>query len=257
MGVGLHSATHLCKIARERPFGGSILTLGVQDCHFTEQRILDMCAQYELPGPPKKWKGVINQREYFKNLSFIDGESFWKLLGFTEIVTLDVDKYEGADVIFDLNNPDPPAELRDRFDVVFDGGTLEHIFHLPNALAALHAMVKTGGRIIHQSPSSGHPDHGLYMFSPTFFHDYYGANGYAIRNSMLMLYPKNYLHEPSWYHDYTPGCLDALTFHFSIPDMSLLIGVAAEKKPGATCDVIPQQSWYQSQWRAALDEQRK
>ena len=66
---------------------------------------------------------------------------------------------------------------------LLDSGTLEHVFHLPNALKSVVELAKVGGRVMLLSPSSNHFDHGFYMFSPTLFYDYFSANGLRIETS--------------------------------------------------------------------------
>lgn len=250
MGVGVPGAIHLLKLAQRRPLKGSVLTLGVQDTQLTREALLGFGKFYCVGvGSNGNWSADLNPKPYYKERNFITGASFWRFLGFSEIVTTDVDDFENADVIFDLNEGSPPPELCGRFDVVFDGGTLEHVYHFPNALKSLHKMVKPGGLIIHQAPSSNHPDHGFYMFSPTVFHDYYSANRYRSIDFKFFMYPKDSVNEPTWWMDYIPGSLQGIAHGgFGVPGMSFAIACAFEKTGESTCDKIPQQSWYLSQW---------
>ena len=63
--------------------------------------------------------------------------------------------------------------------MIIDGGTMEHIFHIPNVLNNIYRMLRVGGRIIHISPSSNYVDHGFYSFSPTLFYDFYQTNKFV------------------------------------------------------------------------------
>jgi hypothetical protein len=71
-------------------------------------------------------------------------DPFFKLLGASQVGPIDVSAYQGASIIHDLNEPIPGA-LHERFDVVFDCGTLEHIFNVPVALKSYMDMVRVGG----------------------------------------------------------------------------------------------------------------
>src|SRR5205814_1882285 len=109
-----------------------------------------------------------------------------------------------ADVLFDLNCGDLPEELKESFDVVLDPGTIEHVFHIPHSLKNIFHMLRLGGRVIHISPSSNHMDHGFYMFSPTFFWDYYTANQFDLSFVKIIRY------KPQWVFpwkiaSYSPG----------------------------------------------------
>lgn len=92
-------------------------------------------------------------------------DTILRYLGASEIVSMDASDYEGADIIHDLNKP-VPQELWSQFDTVIDGGTLEHVFHVPNALNSIAKMLKVGGRFIGMSPANNWFGHGFYQFSP-------------------------------------------------------------------------------------------
>lgn len=86
-------------------------------------------------------------------------------LGATEIHAMDVSNYEGAGFIHDLNEP-IPSDWADQFDTVIDGGTLEHVYHLPNALENVARLIRVGGRFLGISPANNWLGHGFYQFSP-------------------------------------------------------------------------------------------
>lgn len=69
-------------------------------------------------------------------------------LGFPGLQALDISDFEGADHIFDLNQDELPEHLTSRFDAVFNGGTLEHVFHVPNALTSITRMLRPGGVVV-------------------------------------------------------------------------------------------------------------
>jgi len=78
---------------------------------------------------------------------------FKECLGVSHVNTLDYSSYEGADILHDLNQP-VPANLKGRFDVVVEGGSLEHVFHFPIAIANLMQMTKVGGTIFASTVSN-------------------------------------------------------------------------------------------------------
>jgi hypothetical protein len=90
---------------------------------------------------------------------------FRECLGVSTVNTLDYSAYEGADLLYDLNQP-IPAELKGRFDVVVEAGSLEHIFNFPIAIANLMQMTKVGGTIFASTVSNNLCGHGFYQFSP-------------------------------------------------------------------------------------------
>lgn len=163
-------------------------------------------------------------------------------LGFATIESIDYSDYEGATHVFDLNQPDLPDTLKAHYDVVLDSGTLEHVFHVPNALTNIGAMTKIGGRIILQTPSSNHFDHGFYMFSPTLFFDYFTANRFKIESFYIIRYSPDpavmwdvYQYHPRDWDDVQCGGLDGNPY---------LLFIVATKTAQSTSDVIPQQGFY-------------
>jgi hypothetical protein len=101
-------------------------------------------------------------------------------LGVEELEILDNSAYEGATLIYDLNQP-VPESLRGRFDAVIDAGTLEHVFNFPVALANLMKMVKVGGSIFITTAANNLCGHGFYQFSPElFFRTFTAENGFDL-----------------------------------------------------------------------------
>lgn len=97
------------------------------------------------------------------------------------IHAMDFSAYENADIIFDLNK-DLPESMREKYDYVINGGTLEHIFDVSKAMCNISDMVRPGGVAVHIVPFGGMANHGFYSFSPTFFQDYCAVNGFDILN---------------------------------------------------------------------------
>ncbi len=102
---------------------------------------------------------------------------FSKHLGSTTVDSIDASSYEKATIIFDLNNPiDFSIE---KFDTIFDGGCLEHIYNIPQALYNLSSLCKIGGQILHILPTNNQCGHGFWQISPELFFTLYSEkNGY-------------------------------------------------------------------------------
>jgi SAM-dependent methyltransferase len=114
---------------------------------------------------------------------FVD--EFLRLLGAKELVSVDNSSFEEATLLHDLNEPFPERE-RGRFDLVLDGGTLEHIFDYPAALRHCLELLRVGGHFITITPASNLMGHGFYQFSPEFFFRIFTAeNGFALRKIIL------------------------------------------------------------------------
>lgn len=92
-------------------------------------------------------------------------ERFLEGIGFPKTQSLDFSDYEDCDFTHDLNEP-LPKNLKGKFDVVIDGGTIEHVFNTPQALDNVFHMLKDGGIFISINGMTGWAGHGFYQFSP-------------------------------------------------------------------------------------------
>jgi SAM-dependent methyltransferase len=112
-------------------------------------------------------------------------DEFFRFLGAEELVSVDNSDYEGATLIHDLNQPFP-ENLREHFDFVLDGGTLEHVFNYPTALRHCLELVRPGGHFLTITVASGFMGHGFYQFSPDLFFRIFNAdNGFSLRKMIL------------------------------------------------------------------------
>jgi len=113
-------------------------------------------------------------------------EFFRDCLGTNSISAIDYSTYEGADIVHDLNIP-IPVEFANRFDAVIDGGTLEHIFNFPTAIASVMTMVRVGGRLFISTPANNLCGHGMYQFSPELMFRILSAeNGFEVLHLHLV-----------------------------------------------------------------------
>ena len=106
---------------------------------------------------------------------------FFSLLG-VEITSIDIVQARGDETIQDLNGPLQPG-LEQKFDIVFDGGTLEHCFNIAQAVRNFLGMAKVGGYILHANPFNM-PNHGFYNLNPTFYADFYESNGHRLASEI-------------------------------------------------------------------------
>ncbi len=172
------------------------------------------------------------------------GEAFFKRLGAERIDSLDYSAYQSSTLCRDLNDP-PSTDPVEGYDLVYDGGTLEHVFHFPNAIATCMAMVKVGGHFMASLPANHWLGHGFYQFSPElFFRVFAPENGFEI----VRIYLAENAYSPGkLYRVKDPSETGARTLLES--GRSLLILVWARK----IADVKPFQKWpqqsdYSARW---------
>lgn len=103
--------------------------------------------------------------------------NFFVLLGY-DLEVLDVATLRGGELLHDLNQPVPP-HLHRRYALVIDAGTLEHCFNIAQAARNVAEMVAPGGCVFHGNPLNMY-NHGFYNLNPTWYRDFYAANGFEI-----------------------------------------------------------------------------
>jgi len=249
MGFVRGNMLPLLKEHQQRPFSGSLLCLGYPDIYFTQDQYRKMCLNLKIE-LDRSVKLQISNRPWFGKKGFISAESLFSSLGFKEVTSLDYSQFEGASISFDLNAPHPPSELLERYDFIMDHGTLEHVFHLPNALNNIFAMLRVGGRIFISSPTSNFVDHGFYMLSPTLFYDYFTANKFEINAILVTQSSPQQQTEPCFYTDYEPGSFNNVSYGGLNNSIYGTICIA-QKTGQSTGNAIPQQGLYNNEvWKS-------
>lgn len=246
MGFVKGNIIPILKEGKERPFHGSLLCLGFPDVYFTIDQFRAMVTSTNVH-LDNSVELRLSSREYFAKLGCISGEALFRSLGFQKIETLDYSQFEGAEITFDLNNSDLPQNLKNSYDAIIDHGTIEHIFHIPNALKNIFQMLKIGGRIIHSSPTSNFVDHGFYMFSPTLFYDFYISNKFKINTIMVTQSSPRQDTDPCFYTDYEPGSFSSVSYGGLNNSIYGVICIAT-KTEESTGHIIPQQGLYNKVW---------
>lgn len=113
----------------------------------------------------------------------ISAKKFYTRMGVREHVSLDLNRKNGARCV-DLDRP-VPDDLLERFDIVTDYGTLEHVNNQYQAFKNMHDLCRTGGLMLHSLPPPGHwPGHGRYYYPEQFFEELALLCGYTIIGSI-------------------------------------------------------------------------
>ncbi|MBF8262496.1 MAG: hypothetical protein HW387_161 [Parachlamydiales bacterium] len=242
MGIGKGPAILLMKEALRKSFNGSLLTLGKQEL---------LMSPYQLKRYAKATGFSLKMPTYTDPYAPMLDRDFFSLLGFSQVNSLDYSDFEGASIIFDLNSGDTSEAFREAFDVIYDGGTMEHVFHLPNVLKSIIWMLKPGGRLIHLSPASNHLEHSFYMFSPTFFYDFYQSNKFEVNYVQIVRCTPCFDYKYVVYNYDHAGCLANSDVGMGRLDTGMyLVHTVVTKTAQSTSSAIPNQSIYSSDlWR--------
>jgi hypothetical protein len=191
------------------------------------------------------------------NKNYISDVTFFSLLG-VKLYTMDISDYQDCDIVHDLNTK-IQSDLKERFDVVIDGGTMEHLFDTKQCLENICEMTKTYGRVIHMSPSNNYSGHGFYQFSPDIFFDYYYTNNFDEINGLYVITPLNTILTKvfgktklgSWPIYKLDNNFYGKMFISKFPSM---VFFSAIKTQLSTCNKIPQQG---DMYRSILEEKTK
>lgn len=96
----------------------------------------------------------------------------------------DISNSRGEEKLIDLNEP----SIMSYCDLMYDGGTLEHVFNIGQGFKNLLSAVGIGGMIIHLNPLS-QGNHGHWNINPTAYFDFYTQNGFEIRKIKMLQGP--------------------------------------------------------------------
>lgn len=166
MGIERNAAALLLKMRSGGVKFGRVLTLGRQNIHLEldeYQRALKQLGRSPAVALPTY------------------ADELLLAMGAESVDSMDASGYEEATLTHDLNRA-TPADWNERFDLVFDGGTLEHVFDFPTAIKNCMRMVRPGGRFVSVTIPNNWCGHGFYQFSPELFFRVFSAdNGFSIQ----------------------------------------------------------------------------
>lgn len=258
MGIQFSLARDIARVVQGLSIGGLALTLGKQATFVTHGMIENILLQTSFASKDsdglrlkhgaivdKEFKATrgLSENKLHRERGCISDTFLFGALGL-KVESIDISDYEGADYIYDLNVVKVPPQLVEKYDLICDIGTMEHIFHLPNVFTNLFNMLKIGGVVMHWVPSNNDVDHGFYQISPTLLCDYYLANNYEITQCKVVRVPIDYWSREPWmYAEYSPGCLDYLSYG-KADDHGLATLFVARKTKESTAGEIPVQGLY-------------
>ena len=120
-----------------------------------------------------------NLLELTKKNSF-ETKEFFTSLGFSDYKSIDINgAYESFQ--FDLNkNISENYNFNNKYDLVINNGTGEHIFNQYALFLNSHNLTKVSGIMLNIVPFIDWVNHGFYNFNPIFFADLAASNNYKI-----------------------------------------------------------------------------
>jgi hypothetical protein len=137
-----------------------------------------------------------------------------------------------------------PSEFIERYSVVLDGGSLEHVFNFPVAIKNCMEMLKIGGHYLGITPTNNFMGHGFYQFSPEmYFSIFTQENGFEL----ISLIAFEDRPGTTWYSIKSPREVKSRVILVNDWPVYLLV-VAKKLTTTAIFASIPQQSDYLFAW---------
>lgn len=219
---------------RKLNFSGPVLTLGNQEIWASYEELVALFNQSACPYKPQTEIIPHTSRTFSDNPecmkiseNFVHARVLFSMMGIDDYTDMDKFDSDKPVILHDMNLP-VDEKLHDRYSLIVDGGTIEHIFDMRQVMENILKMLRPGGHVIHIA--GFFMDHGFYGLSPCFFYDFYKANGFTdFECTILQVNYDNILrdYKKTWPHfDYTYGMrMDELLEH----DKKVLIFFAARR----------------------------
>ncbi len=158
MGISLNIATQLARVAPLVKDCKKGVMLGRQAMHFGPPRwtprLINALAEMGIEATPD---------DIFQEDGYC--ETFLETIGWPKLESADFSDVDGAEYVFDLAET-LPRNMRGKFDLVYDGGTTEHIFDIAKAFRNIDMMLKDDGIFLSCVGSDGWYGHGFYQIGP-------------------------------------------------------------------------------------------
>lgn len=237
MGLDVNALRFLVDAKRSGINLGDTMTIGRLHINVYPRKVAQLFKKHGIPHEAI----LANPLEF--------SEPCFQALGAKTISSLDASDYEGATFVHDLNQP-LPGKLKERFDTVFDGGTLEHVFNFPQAVRNCMEMLRVGGRFYIHTCANNCCGHGFYQLSPELFYRVFSAeNGFEVERVVVhMIGPYN-----RWYEVEDPNRVRSRVELINFVPIHIL--VRARKTAAVPIfQRMPQQSDYVVMWKETQQE---
>jgi hypothetical protein len=170
MQAAIKVALELHQLGHFKNFS-SVMDMGTQELHVDFEKFKYWVKQTNLQ---------LNEEQFYnlKNSPARETTSeLWKLLGFDNIVCLDINGKNDS-IYCDLNFPFDDINHIGKYDLVTDFGNNEHPFNVVEAYKTMHKLSKKNGYLwIEQSVFNGN---GYFNFDIPFFEGLAAANNYSV-----------------------------------------------------------------------------
>jgi hypothetical protein len=155
--------------------GGAMLEMGPSDLILYTPAAIEFYIRRHVPADSvgAVMGGLFDGQGQFRQEKIA---ALYSVFGYAEYRSIDL-KDPRADWRHDLNHP---VDISERFDMITNFGTGEHIFNISEVFRSMHVLLRAGGVQLHVMPVLGDVNHGFYNIHPTVYLDVAEANGYVV-----------------------------------------------------------------------------
>jgi hypothetical protein len=237
MGINLNSLRLLLTAKDIGADLSRVATLGRQGLHLQPSQIRQGLSEF----------GILKSiHECRKMKGEFWADDLFRTMGVEEIESFDNSPYESATHVHDFN-AHIPERFHERYSLLMDGGSLEHVYNLPVALENCMQMLKKGGTFIGASPCNNYMGHGFYQLSPELFYRSLSPDrGFVVQHMWLVLSRNDDL----WYSVPDPAQAGRRVGVVGARPMQLF--VIAKRVAVVPLTGAPQQSEYAEAWKAGV-----
>ena len=211
MGLGLSSIQNFLELKNLGYLkeSNSIIEIGSQELHVN---VLDLKEIFEIAGLDKNLIDDFPNIEKWPFQPRCSSKYLYKALGLSDYQSIDLSGDLGA-IPHDLNKPFEDKSKFNKFDIVTDYGSCEHVFNIAESYKTMHNLAKPGGYlIIYQQVIKGN---GFFTFDESFYEGIAAANGYKIIYSSYSIKTGGKTKNGSWHEFHIPrneGLLNLLDY---------------------------------------------
>lgn len=262
----------LLALNKKKQINGKFLSVGRQTIYMSKKNFKDILNLYSHKQGIEKLNKLSfrNHKDFTRNSrkSLMNDIEFMKIFPSLRYETLDKSNYEKADKILDLNSITTNKKLKERFDYIYDGGSLDNIFSPSNAIINLNKMLKKNGVIIHANVGTIYPG-AFCSFSCEWFYSYYSMNKFK-NVQVYLAVPVDY----KWpnptlaFYNFSPYFIKKKNYnplynskHPKFSSAAAAVFCVAQKGETSTFNKIPIQSHYLDKnsydWRKNFHKYKK
>jgi len=178
MGIDVSAMAFL--MMNKKYVKGDVLQLGRQGMHLGWNQVDANNGRkvFEAMDTENKFQDIFSTNPH--------ADGFFTYLGADKVDSMDYSDFEQASIVHDLNNP-VPKELENKFDFIYDGGTIEHIYDVKTVMENIKKMLKLNGIFAGLAVGNNSLGHGFYQFSPELYRTVFSEEaGYQIHSLQLI-----------------------------------------------------------------------